>query len=162
WGTNAVNGVINIITKTAEMTQGGAVRVEGGTAGEGRGAVRYGGPIRSTARYRATLRGSDAEQIAALSGPPPSRGWINRGINFRVDWAPTARDKVMFTGDAFVSSVGRNFIVPNLNNPLAPPVDSTDTASGGNVLAKWEHTFSEKSSLEGQVSWEQLRLSDIQ
>jgi iron complex outermembrane receptor protein len=162
WGTNAVNGVINILTKTADATQGGAVTMEGGSAGEIRGTARYGGPIGSKASYRVSLRGSSTDQFNALDGPSPSHGWMNRGIDFRVDWAPTSKDKLTFTGDASESSVGHNFIVPDLNNPTAPPVDSKATNIGGNLLARWEHSISDTSTVEGQISWEQVRSSDIQ
>jgi len=162
WGTNAVNGVINIITKTADATQGAALTMEGGSAGEFGGTARYGGKIGSKASYRVTVRGSSTDQLSATEGAPPSQGWTNRGLDFRVDWAPTSRDKVMLTGEALESSVGQNFVIPNLNNPLALPVDSHNTTSGGNLLARWEHSISETSSVEGQISWEHERLSDPQ
>src|ERR1041385_7503198 len=61
WGTNAVNGVINIISKTADATQGGQVTAEGGSMGEARGSVRYGGRVGSRASYRVGVRGSTTQ-----------------------------------------------------------------------------------------------------
>ena len=52
WGANAVNGVINILTKRAEDTQGGLLTVGGGTEEQGFGALRYGGKIGDTGHYR--------------------------------------------------------------------------------------------------------------
>src|ERR1700736_233405 len=52
WGANAVNGVINIITKKAADTQGALVTAGGGTAGQARGTVQYGGTIRGSTSYR--------------------------------------------------------------------------------------------------------------
>lgn len=162
WGTNAVNGVINIITKTADATKGGSVTMEGGSAGEVRGSARYGGQIGSDASYRLTIRGSDTQQFNAIAPPAPSQGWTNGGADFRLDWKPTSVDTLMFTGEAFKSFVGHDFATVNLNNPLAPLLDSNDTITGGDLLARWEHTISEQSSLEGQISWEDEKFSDPQ
>ena len=52
WGANAVNGVINIISKNAADTQSGMATVSGGTLEHGSGAVRYGGPMGGHGAYR--------------------------------------------------------------------------------------------------------------
>jgi len=52
WGANAVNGVINVITKSAKDTQGGLVSAGYGTEEQGFGAVRYGGKLAENAFYR--------------------------------------------------------------------------------------------------------------
>ena len=162
WGTNAVNGVIDIITKTTDATKGGAVTMEGGSAGEVRASARYGGEIGSDASYRVSVRASDTQQFNAVTPVAPSQGWTNSGADFRLDWKPTSVDTLMFTAEASNSSVGHQFGLVNLNNPLASPVDSKDTITGGDLLARWEHTISEQSSLEGQISWEDERISDPQ
>jgi iron complex outermembrane receptor protein len=162
WGTNAVNGVISIITKTADAAKGGSVTMEGGSAGDVRASARYGGQIGSDAGYRFSVHGSDTQQFTAVGGVAPSQGWMNRGADFRFDWKPTNADTLMVTGEASNSSVGHNFGLVNLNNPLAPPFNSRDTITGGDLLARWEHTISEQSTLEAQISWEDDRFSDPQ
>ena len=52
WGANAVNGVINVITKSAADTQGGLITAGGGTQTEGFGTVQYGGKIKEDDSYR--------------------------------------------------------------------------------------------------------------
>src|SRR5438128_6938118 len=59
WGANAVNGVINVITKGAKDTQGLLLSGGGGTERRGLGIVRYGGRLGSTVRARISGRGCD-------------------------------------------------------------------------------------------------------
>lgn len=57
WGANAVNGVINIITKKARETQGGLLSAGGGSEEQGFGGVRYGGQIGQDVFYRVYGKG---------------------------------------------------------------------------------------------------------
>src|SRR5207237_9319769 len=52
WGANAVNGVINIITKAAKDTQGGLITAGGGSVEQGFAGIRYGGHAGSNLNYR--------------------------------------------------------------------------------------------------------------
>jgi iron complex outermembrane recepter protein len=56
WGANAVNGVINIITKKTSDTQGALVVTGGGNTEQGFGTVQYGGKAGSSVTYRAYAR----------------------------------------------------------------------------------------------------------
>src|SRR5437879_7193456 len=69
WGANAVNGVINVITKDAKDTQGGLLSGGGGTEQHGFGTVRYGAALGSQVRARIYARGSHREATASPSGP---------------------------------------------------------------------------------------------
>src|SRR5437588_854543 len=53
WGANAVDGVINIITKPTQSTQGAVVTAGGGTEERGAANVRYGGRLNKDTSYRA-------------------------------------------------------------------------------------------------------------
>src|SRR5271168_5298868 len=63
WGTNAVNGVISIITKLARETQSGVATGEGGTLLHGAGTVRYGGKIGAGGSYRAFADGFEMDHF---------------------------------------------------------------------------------------------------
>src|SRR5690606_19156956 len=67
WGANAVNGVINVITRSAEETRGGLVSVAGGGF-EDRAAVRYGGAIGPTGHYRVYAKTSHVDRTLRTSG----------------------------------------------------------------------------------------------
>src|SRR3989441_3562470 len=75
WGANAVNGVINVITKDAKDTQGLLLSGGGGTEQRGFGTVRYGGALGSSVRYRIYGRGFGREATALPSGQDAGDDW---------------------------------------------------------------------------------------
>src|SRR5213594_2845453 len=86
WGANAVNGVINIITKNAKDTQGFLLSGGGGTEQHGFGTVRYGGTLGSTVRARIYGRGFDRASTLLPSGQDAADGWHLWQGGFRMDW----------------------------------------------------------------------------
>jgi iron complex outermembrane receptor protein len=84
WGANAMNGVINIITRTAADTQGGLVRLDGGSSAQ-QAAVRYGGSLGS-ARYRLHGQWTGRDESSDTPGSAESDGSDGVATGFRVDW----------------------------------------------------------------------------
>src|SRR6202521_5721821 len=68
WGANAVDGVINIITKSAKLTQGGLVTAEVGTEERTAEGARYGGKVGDNVYYRAYTKYSDWEPSIGATG----------------------------------------------------------------------------------------------
>ena len=66
WGANAVDGVINIVTKKAEATQGGLISGGGGTEGQAQGTAQYGGTIRGNTSYRIFSKYLNHDNLPAL------------------------------------------------------------------------------------------------
>ncbi len=83
WGANAVNGVINIITKDAKDTLGFAARVTGGTAEAGSVSVRYGGKLSDTLTYRLYVDGVNYPTFAARAKDDAS---VEARGGGRLDW----------------------------------------------------------------------------
>ena len=160
WGANAVNGVINILTKSAESTKGGLVTAEAGTQ-DANTLARYGGEMGSKAFYRITGRYGHEDALSADPGNPgggytASSGWNTAAADFRIDWKPTPHDTVFFSGSAYHSSIGDEVSAISLANPAAPPRQVTEDSLSGTMATHWQHTFSNESSLEGRVSWEHV------
>ena len=86
WGENAMNGVINIITKSAEDTQGWLVTGGGGTLERGFADVRYGGKIGDNAYYRVYGTYSDHAGADLPDGTEATNSWQMARGGFRVDW----------------------------------------------------------------------------
>ncbi|MGH7744622.1 MAG: TonB-dependent receptor plug domain-containing protein, partial [Candidatus Dormibacteria bacterium] len=105
WGANAVNGVINIITKSAKDTHGALVALGGGNVDQGVGSVRYGGTIRNNFNYRIYGTGFDR-------GPefhPDGDGfddWRIGQTGFRADWKKGERDTFTVQGDTYEGETG--------------------------------------------------------
>lgn len=140
WGANAVNGVINVITKSARETQGGLVKL--GAGPEDRvAAFRYSGALGERSWYRtyAKYRGIDALAFAAGgSAEDPLR--TEQG-GFRIDSDRSARDAFTLQGDAYRGVSG-----------LFLHEDSH--MNGGNLLSHWSRRFSESSRLDVRAYWD--------
>ena len=138
WGANAVNGVINVITKDAALTQGWTVAGGGGNGLGGFGSVRYGGTLGSRGHFRAYAKHLDRSASLAPDGQGagdefrPSQGGV------RVDWQPSASDKLTAQGDLYSGLASQ---------ANAGAVD----LSGGNARAQWTRQYSANSDLQLQT-----------
>ena len=141
WGANAVNGVINVITKGAEETQGLLLSGGGGIEQRGFGTVRYGGALGSRVHYRIHGRGFGRDATALPSGQDAADAWHLGQGGFRMDWDASNVNRVTLQGDLYDGRIGQ---------PSAGDI----AVSGGNVMAKWSHTPSEGSSLAAQLYYD--------
>lgn len=135
WGANAVNGVINIITRSSADTQGGSVHLGGGNL-EQTGSVQYGGRLSDSASYRLYIDSFHDNDDVTASGTNANDAWHRSQGGFRLDWAPTA-DLITVQGDLYGGS----------ENDGSLPHEAT---SGGNLLARWNHALPGGSGLRVQ------------
>ena len=144
WGANAVNGVINIITRKAGETQDGSLRVGGGNL-EQRGSAQYGGQADGAVAYRAYVDSFHYGDDVTATGMNAEDAWHKSQGGFRLDWTP-AGDLVTLQGDLYAGSEGQ--------------LQAADQAvSGHNLLTRWTHAFSEASSLQVQVYYDYTKTS---
>jgi iron complex outermembrane receptor protein len=130
WGANAVNGVINITSKSAKDTQGGIV-VEGvGTTLRNESELRYGGRLGHDAYYRVYARYFDRGDSERTSGSTASDAWHGAQVGFRADWEQLGDSTVTVQGDAFDSRMGQ----------VGP---DNIRASSGNLLGRWTRQLHE-------------------
>lgn len=138
WGANAVNGIINIITKPAAETQG--LLVSGGAGSEQRGeaAIRYGGGGGS-ARYRVYAKADDrgAEAHGDGDGYDTQRS-VQAG--FRSDWALANGAAATLQGDLYQMRYGERATVASYTPPYSVVSDEQAPLAGGNVLARLSRT----------------------
>src|SRR5882762_7327687 len=85
WGANAVNGVINVITRRASDTQGAFAYGQAGSLDRGAGA-RYGGTMGGAGAYRVYGRFFDVFNTSRTNGATASDGWGKGQVGFRTDW----------------------------------------------------------------------------
>jgi iron complex outermembrane receptor protein len=144
WGANAVNGVINITTRKASETQDVSLRVGGGNL-EQRGSVQYGGQAGSAVAYRAYVDSFHYGSDLTATGMSAEDGWHKTQGGFRLDWMP-AGDLVTLQGDLYTGSE-EQFQAAD------------EGVSGHNLLTRWNHAFSESSSLQVQAYYDYSRVS---
>lgn len=158
WGANAVNGVINIISKKAKDTQSGVVTAGAGTEERGSGGVRYGSKIGNTS-YRAYGKYFNWGPSQYPSGMTAHDGWDALRGGFRADWTPAGANSLTLQGDIYHSKYGETLTVPSLNAPYSSTFPNNGNYSGGNILGRWNHS-SEGSSMSLQMYYDNTTIAD--
>jgi len=146
WGANAVNGVINIITRKASDTQGGLLSMSAGDRQSG-AALQYGGSLGDHAHYRIYARDFHQRSFDDSSGRRAHDGWSNPQAGFRVDWEAGAADLVTAQGDAHDGS-------------MEQAVGPKSRIAGGDLLARWQHTSSDTSGFQIQAYYDHVHRWD--
>jgi iron complex outermembrane recepter protein len=150
WGANAVNGVINIITKRAQDTQGGLVAATGGTEDKPLLAARYGGQAGSDLSYRVYAKYFDRDGFLDSTGTIDTGAWHTLRGGFRTDWNSSAADAVTLQGDAYGGEAGKPIDTVSLTPASVTPINAVAQNSGANMLGRWTRTFSADSALTVQ------------
>ncbi len=154
WGANAVNGVINIITKHSADTQGGLLVAGGGTEEQGFGAFRYGGRLSKDTTARAYIKGFKRDENTHHSGEEAGDDWDKVQGGFKVDSQLTAQDSLTVQGDAYRSMINQNSTYPQFTAPYQYNFNETIDTFGGNLLARHQHIFSSTSEYSIQVFYD--------
>ncbi|MCP5113239.1 MAG: TonB-dependent receptor, partial [bacterium] len=157
WGANAVNGVINVITRSAAEAQGVLLAVGAGNADRASAVTRYGSQAGENVHYRTQLKWFNRRQGADQDGiqRPDAESMVRGGGRF--DWAVSERDELSVHGDAYRGGA-RQMIFPNYPlSELAPAELDTVDMSGGYALGRWERHLSDRSDLAFQSSYSEER-----
>ncbi|MBA2721445.1 MAG: TonB-dependent receptor [Methylibium sp.] len=130
WGTNAVNGLIHVITRSAAETQGAALRAHAGNRERG-GSARWGGAFpgnddERSGYYRVYAKAFDRSNSTSVDGSPVNDQADGQQAGFRSDWSRQG-DEITLQGDLY-----RNLIDANVN-----PIK----VEGANVLGRWQRTM---------------------
>jgi iron complex outermembrane receptor protein len=149
WGANAVNGVINIITKKAQETLGGQTSAGGGNLDRFIGSIRYGEKIGNNAAVRVYGKYYNRDNLDDLQGnPAPDEFESGRG-GMRLEWDASESNSFTFQADVFAGEYAAK--TTGAVTSLAPVTSSDITRDaqirGGNVITRWKHHFSETSDL---------------
>jgi iron complex outermembrane receptor protein len=150
WGTNAVNGIINVVTRAAQATQGTLLTVEGGGR-EANLSLRHGGELGVAGRYRLYAKRSERQNTTSESGAAVSDGWNSEMAGFRGDWGEAQR-RLTLQGDAYRGH-GEARIVPGVGR-------SALEVSGWNVLGRWEQQLDAGSELRVQAYIDHMKRDD--
>jgi iron complex outermembrane recepter protein len=155
WGANAMNGVINIITKSAKATQGGLLRAGTGSEETAQGLLQYGGKIRRKGAYRIFGNYFNVSNSTAADGTQAADGWHAVHGGFRSDWDLSPRDTMTVQGDLLRTTEGQP-ISELFSNALPLQLTFNDKfrASAGNVLGRWNRTLSNGSDMSLQVYYD--------
>lgn len=151
WGSDAVNGVINIITKDAAETQGTLASIGGGSTDHNTEDMRYGSKAHDWS-YRTDgftfFRGAEYHQ----SGQPDYDGSRLGQVGFRAD-KNTNRDGITVKGDVYLAHLGDAQQISTFTPPATFISYGPTDAHGGDLMAHWRHQMKNGGDLNLQASW---------
>jgi iron complex outermembrane recepter protein len=150
WGANAVNGIVNIITKKPKDTQGSLVTAGVGTEERGFGAVRYGGKTGQDLDYRIYAKYFDRDGGEDLTGKSGGDAWNAFRTGFRMDW----REALSLQGDFFKGDSGGKVYFATQTPPYTQLQDDKSENNGGHLLGRWDHAISGISRLSLQLYYD--------
>jgi iron complex outermembrane receptor protein len=149
WGANAVNGVINIITKSADATRGPAATVRTGTFDGVHAAARYGGTL-GRLSYRVNSQWSGQGQSRIDASTPANDAWESQTHGLRLDWTRAADTLIAHAGATRASLRGLFHApegpVPGVKEPWRERTDTREY----HALARWTRRRGQRSSLDVQ------------
>lgn len=141
WGPNAVNGVINIITKNTKDTQG-ALAAGGGNSEEGLGDVRFGSGNGKAFTYRMYAQGFGWAPQHHSDGDDYD-SWQGGQGGFRMDWSAKSRDTYRLQGDVYGQYLGERVGATTYNPPANLVLEGDASLYGGDVLWSWRRVLGE-------------------
>ena len=162
WGTNAVNGVVNIITKKAADTHGALIVAGGGSLDQGFGVAQYGGTLGKDTDYRVYTKFLNQAQLPGLSGQSGGDGWHLLSGGFRIDSTVSPKDALTIQGNLYTGAEGNpDLRLQSVTSPGPQEIDPKVDLSGGFLQLAWHHTFSARSDASLQVSYDEFKRPDV-
>jgi iron complex outermembrane receptor protein len=137
WGANAMNGVINIITKQAQDTQGTLAQVKTGSLESG-ASVRYGGSLGESGHFRLYGKVDEHQDMETDTGADAHDAWRQQRAGFRADFTPDARDTITLQGDVYDTKAQSTNLYTALVPPTTAYLPDTSKLSGANLLFRWK------------------------
>lgn len=141
WGANAVNGVINFVSKSADETQGLLVSGGSGTEEHGFAGIRYGGKLGLDSYYRAYFKHVSRDDAIFGNGASVGDSLRQSQGGFRLDSFLSPADHVTLQGDLYFDRTRRGARAPA-------------RYEGGNLLGRWQRSFADDSRLHVQTYYD--------
>lgn len=153
WGANAVNGVINIITKPASETQGGLLTLGGGTEERGFGSIRYGSHFGQNGFWRVYAKYFNRDGFVDGSGHDTEDDWRAYRAGFRLDNAFEV-DRLTLQGEVYDGRAGQSVTIPLPFPPVMHTFDSDFDIAGGHLLGRWSRRLSDDADIALQAYYD--------
>jgi iron complex outermembrane recepter protein len=160
WGANAVDGVINIISKSAKETQGLLISSSVGSEDQDTATVRYGGELASNLYYRVYAKRFDQDGLTTSAGKAAGDTWNSSQAGFRLDWEPPSQNVLTLQGDFYYSEAGKPVERVSLAPPEVSATHEIEYNQGGNILGRWTRNFSDSSQLTLQTYFDNVEQAD--
>ena len=153
WGPNAVNGVINIITKDSKDTNGMLASAGGGNEEQGFASFRYGGGNGRNFNFRVYGKGFTRGPEDHSDGQNFD-DWRAAQGGFRLDWNKSKTESLTVQGDMYTEEAGESVNLVTYAPPYSSIVNANSDLSGGNVLVRWKKTVSDSDDIQIQTYYD--------
>ena len=160
WGANAVNGVINIITKNSKDTLGGFASETMGNQINTISTARYGAKLSEDATMRVYAKYDSYDEFRNMQGNGAKDPWDKQQAGFRADMKNDSGQSATLQGDIYHATTSgiQNWLQPNASTS---PVAINENDMGGNILGRYNKKFSAESDLTLQAYYDDARRDNI-
>lgn len=163
WGANAVNGVINVITKSAKDTTGGLAYGGAGSEERGMSGFRFGSQFGENDFYRVYAKYADVDEFVDARGNRTGDEVKQLRTGFRTDLDPTDRGGITISGDVYRGDNGEQALVPIAAAPYVESRALRTAVEGGNLTARWRDRGADgaESSVQTYVDFTDRTIATI-
>ena len=166
WGANAVDGIINIITKNSAGTQGHLCEPGSRHAGPFPDRCPLRREIGRNAYYRTYGEFTDRAQTPTIGhGPSGDNNWYNGKAGFRSDWNVSSTRKITLQGDVYDADINLDLSIPSLTDPSGvSSLHDQIHSHGMNLLGRWEEKHSDalQSTFQTYFDYQSPSYSSLQ
>ena len=153
WGANAVNGIINIVTKNAADTKGGLAGIGAGSELKRSLALRYGGKVGSHGSYRVYGKSMAYDEAVYPDGRTARDGWSHGQLGTRLDWN-WDDSQLMLQAKAYATDTAETNTYPFFTPPYNLISKNDEYFHGGSVLGRWNRTLEHGGDLSIQAYYD--------
>jgi iron complex outermembrane receptor protein len=154
WGANAVNGVINITSKSSRETQGWLMTGGGGNQEQGFTGARYGGQLGEQTFFRVYGKYDSHDDMAFSDGSDGEDAWQMGRAGFRLDSGNEEANLFTLQGDYYQAKEKWLYLQPIPTAPFSEVVNNSDDVLGANLLGRWSHRFEDDSQFTFQTYYD--------
>ncbi|NIA19356.1 MAG: TonB-dependent receptor [Xanthomonadaceae bacterium] len=155
WGANAVNGVINIITKNASDTQGFLLTAGTGSEERGFGTLRYGSRSGRNLSYRVYGKAFNRDSFARHDGKQGDDDWRMGRTGFRLDWLPATDETISLHGDYYKGKAGQRVNITDFSFPgYIKSVTEDAKLEGGNLFCRWQKKIDQDTDFDSHFYYD--------
>ncbi len=158
WGSNAVNGVINITTKHAADTHGTRIETVSGTTERAILSARYGAGTSGGLHFR--VFGQYSQRDESFHSSQSADDWEMGHLGFRADWAPQPDDEFTLQGDIYRGDIGKLAPSVSIIGRPGPTRDLVARVAGGNILGRWRHFIDADSDIQLRAYYDRTHRDD--
>lgn len=161
WGANAVNGVINVITKHSRDTKGTLLTAGTGSEELGFGGGRHGGAINDHTTYRLYAKTFYRDDMNRESGAKANDDWYQWRSGFRVDSDPATPYAFTVQGDAYHGYADAATTITVPTDPYSATIDNPSNIRGANLLTRLTRSTGPDSELRVQAYYDLTKTNDL-